>query len=826
MSEPTNIDAISVLLVEDSPSDADVLEQSLRRAGAGRFHVTWVERLDDAMTLLPREAFDVMLLDLSLPDSSGPDTFRRAQAAAPRLPIVVLTGVTDESVGLAAVREGVQDYLVKGQADGRQIARAIRYAIERKQADEAVRTSRRQFAALVEHSPDLITRLDGNLKHTYVSPRALEHTGIAPERFLGKTGLEAGLSPDLWAPFAAACEAALSTRQPQVHESMQPGADGVHYFETRIIPERGPDGGVESLLAITTDLTKRKRTEDTVRHQNAVLEGINRILSEALTCKSEEELGSACLAVAEKVSASSFGFIGETAADGLVNIIALSDPTRNVCQIAPAANGTLSMAFEDHDIAGRILTGGAGFFTNEPQPLPDSIGLPEGYRPLTSFVGAPLQHGGKTIGMIGLGNREGGYTTQDVEALEALAAAVVQVFMRKRAETAMRASEERLRHAQKMESIGLLAGGVAHDFNNLLTSILGNASMLRDEVGNESLDKLSSVMGAAEKAADLTRQLLAYAGKGRFLIEPLNFSLIVRDVTDLLRATVPKKVQLKLALTPDLPRIEADSGQLQQILMNLVINGAEAIGAEQTGTVTIATRAQEVSEKDRLCDVVTGHTLTAGTYICLEVVDSGCGMNAETRAKIFDPFFTTKFMGRGLGLAAVAGIVQAQAGAIELDTAPGKGATFRVFLPAMPSPAASRRRGRRLNVHGAATVLVVGDEPIVREFIGNALKRYGYKVLFADDGREAVRVFSEKGTIDLVLLDLTMPVMGGDEAIVALKNRGADLKTIVMSGYSESEVMKAFAGKGVSAFLHKPFTAALLIEVVKAVLTEGGGQTC
>ncbi len=694
-----NTAAIDILLVEDSASDADVLQQTLCQTEAGRFEFTWVERLDEALARLRQQSFDVLLLDLSLPDSSGPETFRRARKAAPGLPIVVLSGVADENVALAAVHEGVQDYLVKGQTDGRQIARAIRYAIERKQAEERI------------------------------------------------------------------------------------------------------------------------------RQQNAVLEGINRILREALSCDSEAELGRICLAVAEKVTQSRFGFLGEIGPTGRLDDIAISDPGWEACRMQDPGQRETLTGFEIHGIYGRVLLDGQGIFTNDPGNHPDSLGVPEGHPPLTAFLGVPLKHDGKTIGMIAVANREGGYRPQDLEDLEALALGVVQVFMRKRAERAVRASEERLRQAQKMESIGLLAGGVAHDFNNLLTSIMGNASLLQDEVFEESRDKLDALISATEKAADLTRQLLAYAGKGRFVVETLSLSRIVREMTNLLRASIPKKVTVQLALKPDLPGILADRGQLQQIVMNLVINAAEAIGTEQTGTVTVATRAQEVSEADRILDEVTARPLAPGSYVRFEVADTGCGMDHETRKKIFDPFFTTKFMGRGLGLAALAGIVQQHHGAIELETAPGRGATFRVFLPAVAAPEVPRRAGRQSDLRGAETVLVADDEATVRDFARGALERYGYRVLTARDGAEAIRIFEENADeVGLVLLDLTMPVMGGDDVISVLKSGRDDLSVIVMSGYSEAEVEKKFAGKGVSGFLQKPFTAGRLAEEVKKALADRAGK--
>ncbi len=218
---------------------------------------------------------------------------------------------------------------------------------------------------------------------------------------------------------------------------------------------------------------------------------------------------------------------------------------------------------------------------------------------------------------------------------------------------------EQLLQTQKLESLGLLAGGVVHDFNNLLTGIMGNASLLLGLVGSGDPARrmLKDLLRASETAAHLTRQLLAYSGKGRFVVEPLNLSRLVKEAGSLLQVSIPKNVQLQLKLGPELPSIEADAGQMQQLIMNLVINGGEAISEDQSGTVLVTTAVQDV-DQDYIQTTFGSGEISPGTYVTLEVHDTGCGMNAETQAKIFDPFFTTKFTGRGLGLAAVLGIVR------------------------------------------------------------------------------------------------------------------------------------------------------------------------
>ena len=241
--------------------------------------------------------------------------------------------------------------------------------------------------------------------------------------------------------------------------------------------------------------------------------------------------------------------------------------------------------------------------------------------------------------------------------------------------------EEKLQQTQKLESLGILAGGIAHDFNNLLTGILGNASLILEVLPPRSpaRDLAESVIQAAERAAHLTRQMLAYSGRGRFLIQPMNCSQQVREITALIAASIPKNVQVRLDLADDLPLIEADTGQFQQLVMNLVINGAEAVG-DARGAVTISTGVEQIEAAD-IAGITFAADLKPGRYVSLEVRDTGCGMDPATLARIFDPFFTTKFTGRGLGLAAVLGIVRGHMGAVNVRTAPGRGTTFQVLFP-------------------------------------------------------------------------------------------------------------------------------------------------
>jgi PAS domain S-box-containing protein len=384
--------------------------------------------------------------------------------------------------------------------------------------------------------------------------------------------------------------------------------------------------------------------------------------------------------------------------------------------------------------------------------------------------------------------------------------------------TERRRFEERARHSQKLESLGVLAGGIAHDFNNLLTAILGNASLIQDELPPDSpVQALAgSVIHASERAAQLTRQMLAYSGRGRFIVEPIDLASQVREITALLETSITAQVDLVLDLKTEGILIDADTSQIQQLVMNLVINGAEAIGPAG-GRVIVSTRLEELDAQFAR-DNLAGDHAEPGPYIRLEVHDTGAGMDQETLARIFDPFFTTKFTGRGLGLAAVLGIVRGHRGAIKVYSNPGKGTTFKVYFPVTKGQSLPRKASSVFDFRGSATVLVVDDEEVVQRLASTTLERYGYEVLLASNGKEALDlVRSANGRISLVLLDMTMPVMSGEETLAKIRNLNPNVKVIASSGYNEIEALRRF-GTGVAGFLQKPYRATQLVEKVKLTL--------
>jgi PAS domain S-box-containing protein len=381
------------------------------------------------------------------------------------------------------------------------------------------------------------------------------------------------------------------------------------------------------------------------------------------------------------------------------------------------------------------------------------------------------------------------------------------------ARRAAEASAAQSRHVQKLESIGVLAGGIAHDFNNLLHVILGNADLARAHLPTDSpaLETLGEVIRAAHRATDLTRQLLAYSGKGAFVLRHLDLSREVREMATLLRTAISKQATLVWELDPDIPSISADETQIRQIVMNLITNASDALG-DSPGKITLRTGTVRGEELE-----------TAGEFVYLEVADTGIGMASETLQRIFDPFFSTKFSGRGLGLAAVMGIVEAHRGLIRIRTAPGEGTAFRVLFPAayVEADAADSPASIRDEWRGSGTLLIVEDEEGVRAVAERMLEELGFHALTAEDGRAALKVVAAQGQrLAAVLLDLSMPHMGGPETLRRLRALQPGLPVVLMSGYTEQEVASHFleGSPGPVAFLQKPFLPSDLVAVLRRVL--------
>ncbi|BDU73528.1 PAS domain-containing hybrid sensor histidine kinase/response regulator [Mesoterricola silvestris] len=382
-----------------------------------------------------------------------------------------------------------------------------------------------------------------------------------------------------------------------------------------------------------------------------------------------------------------------------------------------------------------------------------------------------------------------------------------------------RAEQARLQ-SQKLESLGVLSGGIAHDFNNLLGAILGNLGLAQMEISPtaSASTRLKTIESLVVKATNLTRQMLAYSGRGTFEIKPIHLNVLVEEMTHLLTISISKKVTMRYSLDRTVPLIQADASQLQQVVMNLVINASDAIG-DNPGTITVRTGVMS-ADADYLERTFQSQPMAPGTFVTLEVADDGSGMSPETQKRIFEPFFTTKFSGRGLGLSAIQGIIKGHGGGIRVYSEVGKGTTFKLLFPATSAPAGAQPGPEALQLfHGAGTILVVDDEESIRTMAAGILTQMGFDALLAADGMEALMLYeTHKADIRLIILDLTMPHMDGAEAFAALRARGHATPVVLSSGFNESEAVTRFRGEGLAGFLQKPYRVQSFIQAVKAAL--------
>ena len=399
---------------------------------------------------------------------------------------------------------------------------------------------------------------------------------------------------------------------------------------------------------------------------------------------------------------------------------------------------------------------------------------------------------------------------------------VLDITQLRAAELEQKELEKKMRQSQKLESLGVLAGGIAHDFNNLLTSIIGNADIALADMPAYSpeADTVRQIKETAKRAASLTRQMLAYSGRGRYIVESVDISRLVSEISGLIAISISKKANMHYDLAPNLPHVNADMAQLQQVIMNLIINASEALAGE-TGDISVKT-GLVTCESEYLQSLIIENELPPGDYVFIEVSDTGAGIEKDTLAKIFDPFFTTKFTGRGLGLSAVQGIVRGHKGAIKIYSEPGKGTTFKVLLPASEKIAAApapKETAPDETWRGSGTILLIDDEEGVRKVGRQLLEKCGFSVITANDGLDGVEKFRVNAeTITCVLCDVTMPRMDGYECFHRMRQIKPGALVILMSGYSEQDAMQRYEGGEAPGFVGKPFQLKELRESVRKAI--------
>jgi PAS domain S-box-containing protein len=496
-------------------------------------------------------------------------------------------------------------------------------------------------------------------------------------------------------------------------------------------------------------------------------------------------------------------------ADNALDVISLHDTSGKFLYASPAAHRMLGYRPEE-----MVGCGSEAFL-----PPGDQAGMRVANRRLAAgeVSAVTMQHRFR--------RKDGGYT--EVETVCSVVPGsrgdAPQILRITRDITERKIMEGRLFESQKLETIGMLAGGLAHEFNNLLLAITGTAEMLSLLLaGNdEAAGYLAIIDRVGTRAADLTRQLLAYAGQGKQTPEILSINRIVREDIPVLKAALPPSVEVCLDLAGEEPTILADALQIKQVIMSLCMNAAEAM--PDGGVLTLRTRVEEISPGiSHPAGTIESEGFSPGTKLVFEVSDTGIGMDAEKVSRIFEPFFSTKSFGRGMGLAAVRGIVEGHDGTIRVNSEVGRGTTFTIYFFAATELSPVEEDRETLSLCGTGTILIADDEDDVRAMVRAMLESYGYRVLEARDGREAADLYRERsGEIALVLLDMMMPGMTGEEAFSEIRRISSDAKALLMSGYEEKGRIGEIVASGFSGFLQKPFRRRELGQMVSEALGNG-----
>ena len=762
--------AIRILIVEDDPGTAVLHRRSVERAG---YQAVLAATVEDAVRAIRSGPIHLILLDNRLPDqTTGFDLLSRLQTIAPDIPVIMVTGSSTENAVIHALRRGARDFIRKDRNYLQNLPRAIAAVLATARLEAQLEGER----PVSENTVVILKQAGGNSEQ-----QVLQRAGFRV--LIAKTPEE-----------ALALLAEHDVRVLVAEHNLAP-VNGLEAY--RRIKAAGHD-----LRAV---LVSDGLTEDLVVEAMRVgfVDFIVRDGDYATRLRESLDRVTALVSLESRLAESRARLAGII--NSALDAILLLDDQLRVSMFNPAAESMFGVSADEargKPVSEFISGLDASRFDAEA-----SNGSPK-------EMARPLEAAGRTAQGKQL-ELELSISQMDSESRHFFSVIARDVTERKEL-------ERLLLQKDKLESLGLLAGGIAHDFNNLLVGIMGNASLALETIStnNPARAMLRDVMVASETAANLTRQLLAYAGKGRFVTEAVDLSDLVQQINSLLQTSMPKNAQLRLSLAQHLPCVEVDTAQMQQILMNLVINAAEAIGETQ-GTILITTGVQHVDE-DYIATVLAPTVLTPGEYVTIEVHDSGAGMNQETLEKIFDPFFTTKSTGRGLGLAAVLGIVRGHKGAVKVYSTPGQGTTFKLLFPATEDQAARPVAPTITEAaSGGEAVMVVDDEQIVRRSAKTMLERFGYSVVLAENGKEAVdlyRILADK--IDVVLLDMTMPLMNGEQAFRELKTIRPDVRVILSSGYNEGEAVRRFAGKGLAGFIQKPYSATTLAQKVRAVMGE------
>ncbi|MFZ5433292.1 MAG: response regulator [Calditrichota bacterium] len=937
------MERLHILLVEDNPLDVRLLREALKGLNGQQPKLTHVPTLAESLESLKAIRFDVVLLDLSLPDSDGFDTLVQLRMSTEETPIVVLTGHDDEEFAARSLQLGAQDYLVKGRTDGQLILRSIRYAVERSRTYQILKQSMEQYRLLAENITDVIWTMDFEFRRIYTSPSVYRLRGYTPEEAANQP-LEDTLTPESYRYVTTALHDVITAEKAgamdvkKIHTvdlELKCKDGSTVWTEVRISILHDSDNKPIGFLGVTRDISERKRAEDALKTTSSQLKNLfdnldyvfmsldiqrMQVLQVSPACEkvyglprqvflNQPDLPLDVIHPDDKpgiLAAIKGAYDGKTISlehriirpDGEVRWVEASikpalDAQSNLVRIDVVVSDitqrkqvekmqsvlvrildstTMTDKLEDFLVSLRLYLGDLIDTTNfyvalydaerDMYSFPifedqyDSFGLNRIRLPNTLidyvrrtgnaqlvdeemflkmesqglverlgtmariWLGVPLKTVHGVIGVMAVQsyNDRTHFTWRDLQLLSLISGHVAMAIERKRALDALLESEEQLRQAQKMEAVGRLAGGVAHDFNNLLTAILGHSELALYKLhdGDPLRDSVEQIMKAAERAASLTRQLLAFSRKQVLQPRLLDLNSTVTDMEKMLRRLIGEDIVLVTKLDSQLGVIKADPGQIEQVIMNLAVNARDAM--PQGGRLCIETAEVELDESYSW-----SHTAVApGRYVMLAVSDNGVGMDAETRSHIFEPFFTTKEIGKGtgLGLSTVYGIVNQSGGHIWVYSEPGQGTTFKIYLPRATGEAVKLERPiTPLSQNGHETILLVEDEEGVRELVRRILEQKGYHIIATSDARNALRIAQDyDGYIHLLITDVIMPHISGDILAHDLAALRPEIRILFMSGYTDDSMNNRNLDRNGAAFLPKPFSADHLARKVRELL--------
>ena len=747
---------IKVLLVEDNPGDVRLLQEFLWDVTTAQFELMPVERLDRTLKLLNQESFDVILLDLSLPDSQGLETFITLHRQAPAIPIIVLTGLDDENLALRAMQEGAQDYLVKGQVSGDLLVRCMRYAIERQRIEEALRQSEERFRVALKNSPIVVFNQDKELRYTWVYNTS---PGFINEEILGKRDLDLTAAADAQLLFNIK-QRVLATGIGIRKEVSITTAQGIRYFDLTVEPLRNEAQEVVGVTCASIDISDRKLAEEKIREQAALLD----ITTDAIFVRDLDNR----VILWNKGAENLYGWQAQEAYGKKVVELLYDDEPPEELEIA-------------------LLT-----VMNQ--------GKWQGELPR-------ITKSGKKV----LVSSRWSLVCQEDSTPKSILTVDTDITEKKQLET-------QLFRTQRLESIGTLASGIAHDLNNILTPILAVSQLLPlkfPEIYSEHEHLLEILEDSARRGADLVKQVLSFARGVEGKRMTLQVKHLIREVVKIVKQTFPRSIEVCIDVAPDLWTVYGDSTQLHQVLMNLCVNARDAM--PDGGSLTISAENLLIDEnyaRMNLDAKVGPYTVVSvadtGVGIPREIV--------ERIFEPF--FTTKELgKGTGLGLSTVIGIVKSHGGFVNVYSEVGRGTQFKVYLPAAQGIQIESTPQLEPLAGKGELILVVDDEPAIQEITRASLETHNYKTLVASDGIEAIALYAQnRNKISAVLMDIMLPSLDGLTAIRTLQKINPIVKIVATSGLASSSKLAEASTTNISGFLSKPYTVIELLLTLQKVL--------